>query len=72
MPAVNGSTSNHGFLNDSGGGTSDSKLVHLMNESGLRQIRIVDEKTHAVDVVLLNEMVKDYELPLTTVAVAGG
>lgn len=53
-------------------GTSDADLLHMMNQSTLRQIPIVDEEGRLVDVALLKDLVKDYELPLAAVVMAGG
>ncbi|HJZ81688.1 MAG TPA: nucleotidyltransferase family protein [Pyrinomonadaceae bacterium] len=52
--------------------TSDDALLHLMNETGLRQIPLVDTAGRVVDVAFLNELVKEYELPLRAVVMAGG
>lgn len=53
-------------------GTSDDALLLLMNETGLRQIPLVDSEGQVVDVAFLNELVKEYELPLRAVVMAGG
>ena len=53
-------------------GASDDILLHLMNETGLRQIPLVDSEGHVVDVAFLNDLVKEYELPLRAVVMAGG
>lgn len=52
--------------------TDDSTLLHTMNETGVRQIPIVDEGGRVVDVALLSELVKEFELPLRAVVMAGG
>jgi len=52
--------------------TSDAELLRMMNESGLRHIPLVDEGGHIVDVALLSDLVKEYELPLRAVVMAGG
>src|SRR6476619_1244050 len=41
-------------------GTSDGALLHLMNESGVRQIPLVDEENRVVDVTLLSDLVKEF------------
>ena len=53
-------------------GTSDSTLLHLMNETGVRQIPLVDENNRVVDVTLLSDLVKELELPIRAVVMAGG
>ena len=53
-------------------GTSDSTLLHLMNESGVRQIPLLDENDRVVDVMLLSDLVKEFELPIRAVVMAGG
>ena len=53
-------------------GTTDDALLHLMNERSLRHIPLVDEDGRVVDVALMTNLVKDYELPLKAVVMAGG
>lgn len=53
-------------------GTSDSALLHLMNESGVRQIPLLDENDRVVDVMLLSDLVKELELPIRAIVMAGG
>jgi NDP-sugar pyrophosphorylase family protein len=43
-----------------------------MNERGIRQIPLLDEGGHVVDIVLMQDLVKSYELPLKAVIMAGG
>jgi dTDP-glucose pyrophosphorylase/predicted transcriptional regulator len=52
--------------------TSDAELLHLMTEHSIRQVPLLDEHGRVVDLALLNELVKHYELPLTAVVMAGG
>jgi dTDP-glucose pyrophosphorylase len=52
--------------------TSDAELLHLMNERGLRHIPLVDDAGRVVDIALLSNLVKEYELPLAAVVMAGG
>lgn len=52
--------------------TPSHELLHLMNERVLRQIPLVDEDGRVVDLALLNDLVRAYELPLTAVVMAGG
>lgn len=53
-------------------GTPDAALLHMMTETSIRQIPLLDEDGRVVDVALLNELVKEYELPLRAVVMAGG
>ena len=53
-------------------GTSDTELLRLMNQDVLRHIPLVDEDGRVVDVALLSDLVKDYELPMAAVIMAGG
>lgn len=53
-------------------GTPDDVLLHTMNEKGLRQIPILDEESRVTNLVLLTDLVKEYELPLKAVVMAGG
>lgn len=54
-------------------GTPDEALLHLMSETSLRQIPLVDEEGRVVNIALLSELVKEYELPLMrAVVMAGG
>jgi dTDP-glucose pyrophosphorylase/CBS domain-containing protein len=53
-------------------GTSDVELFRLMNEYTLHHIPLVDATGRVVDVALLRDLIKDYELPLAAVIMAGG
>jgi dTDP-glucose pyrophosphorylase len=54
-------------------GTTDEALLHLMSETSLRQIPLVDKEGRVVNIALLSELVKEYELPLMrAVVMAGG
>jgi dTDP-glucose pyrophosphorylase len=53
-------------------GTSTGELIHLMNERSIRHIPIVDVDGRVVGLALLSELVRDYELPLRAVVMAGG
>jgi dTDP-glucose pyrophosphorylase len=53
-------------------GTPDAELLRMMNEYTLRHIPLLDETGRVVDVALLSDLVKEYELPLTAVVMAGG
>lgn len=53
-------------------GTPDADLLRMMSEYNLRHIPLVDEDTRVIDVALLSKLVREYELPLTAVVMAGG
>ena len=53
-------------------GTSDPELIRMMNEYGLHHIPIVDENGRVVDLASLDDLVKEYEIPLRAVVMAGG
>lgn len=53
-------------------GTDDTTLLHLMAELSVRQIPLVDEDGCVIDVAFLTELVKEYELPLQALVMAGG
>ena len=51
---------------------SPSRLLRLMNERGIRQVPLLDESGRVVDIALLQDLIKEYEVPLKTVVMAGG
>jgi dTDP-glucose pyrophosphorylase len=53
-------------------GTPDSELLHMMTERDIRHIPLLNEVNQVVDVALLSELVKEYELPLRAIVMAGG
>jgi dTDP-glucose pyrophosphorylase/CBS domain-containing protein len=53
-------------------GTSDADLLHLMNRMGVRQIPVLDPNGCVMDMAFLSDLVREYELPLTAVVMAGG
>lgn len=53
-------------------GTPDAQLLHTMTELTVRHIPIVDEQGTVVDLALLSDLVREYELPLRAVVMAGG
>jgi dTDP-glucose pyrophosphorylase len=53
-------------------GTDDTALLHLMAEQTVRHIPLVDEHGCVTGVAFLSELVKEYELPLRAVVMAGG
>jgi len=53
-------------------GTDDTTLLHLMSENDVRHIPLVDDAGCVADISFLTELVKEYELPLRAVVMAGG
>ncbi len=53
-------------------GTSDAQLLSMMNKFTLRHIPLVDNAGRVVDLALLGELIKEYDLPLRAVVMAGG
>jgi dTDP-glucose pyrophosphorylase/CBS domain-containing protein len=53
-------------------GTSPGDLIHLMNERSIRHLPIIDADRRVVGLALLSELVREYELPLRAVVMAGG
>ncbi len=47
-------------------------VLHLMNERVLRHVPLLDEEGRVVDLAYVADLVKEYELPLTAVVMAGG
>jgi dTDP-glucose pyrophosphorylase/CBS domain-containing protein len=53
-------------------GTPDQELLALMNQHAIRHIPLVDPAGRVVSVAALGDLVKEYELPLRAVVMAGG
>jgi dTDP-glucose pyrophosphorylase len=53
-------------------GTADVAILEKMNALSIRQIPLVDSDGRILDVAFLSELVKEYELPLRAVVMAGG
>lgn len=53
-------------------GTTSSELLRLMQENSVRQVPIVDNDGKLTDIVLINDLVEEPELPITAVVMAGG
>lgn len=53
-------------------GTPDSELLRMMTERDIRHIPLLNEDGQVVDVALLSELLKEYELPLRAIVMAGG
>lgn len=52
--------------------TDTATLIDLMTRHSLRHVPVVDEEGHVVDLAVLNDLVKEIELPLKAVVMAGG
>jgi dTDP-glucose pyrophosphorylase/CBS domain-containing protein len=53
-------------------GTPNAELLAVMNRNALRQIPLLDKHACVVDIVFLSDLVKEYELPIKAVVMAGG
>src|SRR5215210_3423256 len=53
-------------------GTPAAELLLLMAEKHLRQIPLLDHEGCVCELVVLNDLIKDYDLPLRAVVMAGG
>lgn len=53
-------------------GMSDADLISMMLQHGIRHVPLLDEAGRVQEVAILSELVRDYELPLTAVVMAGG
>jgi dTDP-glucose pyrophosphorylase/CBS domain-containing protein len=53
-------------------GSLAADLLRSMNVYGIRQIPIVDASGRILDVAFMSDLVREYELPLTAVVMAGG
>jgi dTDP-glucose pyrophosphorylase/CBS domain-containing protein len=53
-------------------GTPDNQLLRRMSQYAIRHIPLVDEADRVVDIAILSDIVREYELPLTAVVMAGG
>jgi dTDP-glucose pyrophosphorylase/CBS domain-containing protein len=53
-------------------GTAELDLLKMMNERSVRQIPILAADGRVVDVSFLDDLVKNYELPLRAIVMAGG
>jgi dTDP-glucose pyrophosphorylase/CBS domain-containing protein len=51
---------------------SPADLLRLMNEREIRQIPIIDSENHILRVAFLGDLVREYELPINAVVMAGG
>jgi dTDP-glucose pyrophosphorylase len=52
--------------------TPESGLLHLMNARGVSQIPLIDDDGNVADIAFLNEIVKEYDQPLSALVMAGG
>lgn len=53
-------------------GTERAELIRIMNTHTLRQIPLLDQVGRVVDIALLSQLVKEYDLPIRAVVMAGG
>jgi len=53
-------------------GTSDADILHLMNLEEIRQIPVVAPNGQVMNIAFLNDLVREYDLPMTAVVMAGG
>jgi dTDP-glucose pyrophosphorylase/CBS domain-containing protein len=53
-------------------GTSSGELLRIMNERGVREIPLLNESGSVIDIALLQDLAKEYEVPLKAVIMAGG
>ncbi len=64
-------TGGHGPIT-AGTGDSDADLLHLMNHHEIRQVPVVDAAGCVLRVAFLSDLVREYELPINAVVMAGG
>jgi dTDP-glucose pyrophosphorylase len=62
----------HGAPVTAPAGSDDVHLLEMMTTTGVRQVPIVDGGGHVVDVVVMNDILTDRELPVRAVVMAGG
>ena len=53
-------------------GTAEDRLLEIMRDSDVRHLPLVDASGLVVDMAVLEDLVKDYELPVSAVIMAGG
>jgi len=53
-------------------GTTDAQLLDMMNKHRLRHIPLVNPEGQVIDLALLADLVKGYDLPMAAVIMAGG
>ena len=53
-------------------GTTESRLLQMMRDSEVRHIPLVDDDGRVVEVAVLEVLLREYELPMTAVIMAGG
>jgi dTDP-glucose pyrophosphorylase len=53
-------------------GTADAELINLMQIAGVRQIPLLDEEGKVCDLAVLHKLLKQTELPVAGVIMAGG
>jgi len=53
-------------------GTTDAELIRCMNEASIRHVPLLDSAGRVRGIGLLSDLVREYELPLRAVVMAGG
>lgn len=53
-------------------GTTDAELLRLLNAHSLRHLPLLNGQGQVADLALLSDLVKEYDLPLSAVIMAGG
>ncbi|MFQ5934583.1 MAG: nucleotidyltransferase family protein [Dehalococcoidia bacterium] len=53
-------------------GTNPGELIRLMNEHLIRHVPILDAEGRVLDIAVMGELVREHELPITAVVMAGG
>jgi dTDP-glucose pyrophosphorylase/CBS domain-containing protein len=51
---------------------SDADLLHLMNQHEIRQIPVLDTEGRILRLAFLSDLVREYEVPINAVVMAGG
>ena len=51
--------------------TPEPQLLHLMNTHGVSQIPLLNDEGNVADIAFLNEIVKEYDQPLSALVMAG-
>lgn len=53
-------------------GTSETRLIQMMNEHNVRHIPLVDDEERVHDVAVLADLIHERDLPISAVVMAGG
>lgn len=52
--------------------TPSAQFLQIMTDNEIRHLPLIDSDGRVVDIVMLQDLIKDYELPMTAVVMAGG